>query len=63
MIKTIKATSVRKGHTMFIEFQPGREAEVKVVDKRTVKGEVEIRVERFGWMRGYRKDSMIAVVK
>jgi hypothetical protein len=60
--RDIKATSVKPGkHLLFIEFQPGREAEVKVVGKRTRKGQVDIRVERFGWLTGYKTDDRVAV--
>lgn len=52
MYKTIKAKSVTPGrHTVRVQFAAsGREAEVKALGKRTVKGVPQVRVERFGWM-------------
>lgn len=64
MYKDIKATSAMpKRHVMRVQFvASGREADCKVLARRTRAGKPEVRVERFGWLT-FEPGTKIQVVK
>ena len=61
MIEFIPANMVRIGTQLFIEYAPSREDTFEVLAVNNRGQEIDFRVRRLGWMRGYRHNENVAV--